>query len=233
VNELGIDISHHNGTVDWEIAKSKGVKFVILKASESNWYVDPMFAQNYELARSVGLDVGCYHFFRGNATPQTQFSLLFDVIEGLDFQLPIMLDCETMDGMSLSKYENRLAYMVQYILDKFGQFPGIYTSKGFWKITREQWNKLPLWIANWYVDAPAIPRPWTDWKYWQFAKTKGSDFGVQSKEVCVDYRKVEEPPTPPPPPANDKIVIGSIVLTDGTEWKGTLPKIEIGKEMKR
>ena len=60
---FGIDISHHQGNVDWRRVAADGVGFAYLKATEGGDWVDPRFAQNRAQARAAGLEVGAYHFF--------------------------------------------------------------------------------------------------------------------------------------------------------------------------
>jgi hypothetical protein len=64
----GIDVSHWQGSVDWDRVRAAGKRFVFLKSSESTDYVDPTYASNRSEARAAGLLVGAYHF----AQPGTQ-----------------------------------------------------------------------------------------------------------------------------------------------------------------
>ena len=59
----GIDVSHHQGVVDWGRVAKSDVAFAILKATEGGDYVDETFARNLAGAQAAGLVVGAYHFF--------------------------------------------------------------------------------------------------------------------------------------------------------------------------
>ena len=59
----GIDVSHHQGVIDWGRVAKSDVAFAILKATEGGDYVDETFARNLAGARAAGLVVGAYHFF--------------------------------------------------------------------------------------------------------------------------------------------------------------------------
>lgn len=59
----GVDVSHHNGVVDWRRVASSGVSFAWVKASEGGDVVDPRYATNAAAAREAGLLVGAYHYF--------------------------------------------------------------------------------------------------------------------------------------------------------------------------
>lgn len=62
---LGIDVSHHQGTVDWAQAYKNGARFGYIKATQS-WptsvFKDPKFNTNYAASRSAGVIRGAYHF---------------------------------------------------------------------------------------------------------------------------------------------------------------------------
>lgn len=59
----GIDVSHHQGTIDWKRVAADDVAFAILKATEGGDHLDTRFAANLAQALDAGLDVGAYHFF--------------------------------------------------------------------------------------------------------------------------------------------------------------------------
>eukprot|EP01030_Chromulinospumella_sphaerica_P019884 gene19884-19787_t len=59
----GIDVSHHQGTIDWTAVAADDVAFAYLKASEGGDHRDRTFAANWQAARAAGLKVGAYHFF--------------------------------------------------------------------------------------------------------------------------------------------------------------------------
>ncbi|MDX8524653.1 GH25 family lysozyme [Mesorhizobium sp. MSK_1335] len=59
----GIDVSHHQGKIDWRRVAADDVAFAIIKATEGGTHVDTQFATNLREARAAGLAVGAYHFF--------------------------------------------------------------------------------------------------------------------------------------------------------------------------
>ena len=78
----GIDVSKHNGDIDFNQVRDDDYQFVYIKASEGMTYKDDAFDRNYRAARSAGLKVGAYHFFRKNRTGQEQADNLIGVIKG-------------------------------------------------------------------------------------------------------------------------------------------------------
>ena len=61
----GIDVSHHQGNIDWATVSASGMaQFCWIKVTEGNDYQDPKHEQNIISARQVGIPVGGYHFAR-------------------------------------------------------------------------------------------------------------------------------------------------------------------------
>jgi lysozyme len=59
----GIDVSNHQGKIDWAEVASDEVSYVYMKATEGDDFVDKRFAENWSGAASAGLTRGAYHFF--------------------------------------------------------------------------------------------------------------------------------------------------------------------------
>ncbi|MEG0701719.1 MAG: GH25 family lysozyme, partial [Muribaculaceae bacterium] len=60
----GIDVSAHNGNIDFARVAQDSISFVFIKATEGASFKDGKFEKNYIAARDAGLKVGAYHFFR-------------------------------------------------------------------------------------------------------------------------------------------------------------------------
>ena len=60
---LGVDVSRHQGTIDWPAVAADDVDFAYIKASEGGDLVDTRFAENWKGANAAGLQRGAYHYF--------------------------------------------------------------------------------------------------------------------------------------------------------------------------
>ncbi len=60
---FGVDVSRHQGDIDWQRVGGDGIEFAYIKATEGKDFVDPSFEENWEGAGAAGLDRGAYHFF--------------------------------------------------------------------------------------------------------------------------------------------------------------------------
>ncbi|MBQ1970511.1 MAG: hypothetical protein II221_04880, partial [Paludibacteraceae bacterium] len=73
VPQQGIDVSHYQGRINWEIvAHNKDIRFVYVKATEGSGYVDDYYLRNLYGAKQAGIPVGVYHFYRPTASVLTQ-----------------------------------------------------------------------------------------------------------------------------------------------------------------
>jgi GH25 family lysozyme M1 (1,4-beta-N-acetylmuramidase) len=70
----GIDVSHHQGTINWSAVKNSGVKFAFTKATEGVNYVDPKYHANMQGATAAGVWIGPYHFCRIDSLNGVKFT---------------------------------------------------------------------------------------------------------------------------------------------------------------
>lgn len=68
----GVDVSHHQGAIDWRRVAGDDISFAYLKATEGSTFTDPRFAENWAGARAAGLTVGGYHYFTLCSPPEPQ-----------------------------------------------------------------------------------------------------------------------------------------------------------------
>ena len=148
----GIDVSKHNGEIDFERVKDDDYQFVFIKASEGKTYQDDAFARNYERAHEAGLMVGAYHFFRKNRTGIEQAENLLKVIGGrhLDLPLVIALEDDWGNGATTSRSTalERVIEMANCLKDK-GYSVMIYTNgNGYEKYYKDMLVDCDLWLCS-------------------------------------------------------------------------------------
>lgn len=161
----GIDISAHNGRIDFGLLDSDTVDFVIMKATEGTDFCDAAFNINYHGAKAAGLLVSAYHFFRFETPGAEQAHHFINTIAGKEFDLPLAIDVERTGNnldRSITKVKHELRTMVD-ILRKSGYPVMIYVNKkDRAKFIDAEFGDVPLWICS-LSDAPEVP----DWLYWQ------------------------------------------------------------------
>src|SRR6516165_7639969 len=73
---IGVDVSGHQGDIDWLSLAAGGVAFAYIKATEGGDFRDKQFQKNWDGARTAGMLRGAYHFFtqcRSGADQATNF----------------------------------------------------------------------------------------------------------------------------------------------------------------
>ena len=101
----GIDVSKHQGVIDWKKVKADGVEFAMIRTGYWTNYVDEMWEKNYSGAKSVGIKVGAYHYSyslsTADAVKEAQF--MISLLKGKSFDYPIAFDIEDTKQAGLGK----------------------------------------------------------------------------------------------------------------------------------
>lgn len=177
----GIDVSAHNGKVDFTKVKSAGVDFVFIKATEGKTFRDSSFEKNLAAANRAGLKTGAYHFFRFDVDGKEQARNFMQAVAGKDIQLPLVIDVEEHGNPYgfRSKVQRQLRDMVDE-LTIYGFPTAIYTNKkGYSNFVGERFAECNLWICTF-----SQPDSTLTWDYWQFTH-KGAVPGIES-DVDMD-----------------------------------------------
>lgn len=166
----GIDISHHQGAIDWTHLQQTRqgpfpIQFVFLKASEGGDYLDPTFLAHFDSARAHGFIRGAYHFYNPKTDPVRQADFFIRTVKLEAGDLPPVLDIE-----KRGKDEQVLRRDLKIWLDRIEQHyrvkPILYTSYKFKTryLNDSVFNSYPYWIAHYYVDSVEYRG---QWKFWQ------------------------------------------------------------------
>ena len=148
----GIDVSKHNGEIDFDQVSDDNYQFVFIKASEGKTYQDDAFERNYAGARDAGLKVGAYHFFRKNRSGKEQADNFLNVIKGKPMDLPLVIDLEDDWGNGVN-IDRKLALervldMINILSDK-GYPVMIYTNlDGYGKYYKDMLGDHDLWLCS-------------------------------------------------------------------------------------
>ena len=186
----GIDVSHYQGTIDWDRVASDGsIGYVYIKATEGESLVDDMYEYNVNEARRVGIKVGSYHFFRGNASLEMQLNNLTSVVKRNKQDLVPLIDVEHAGGLSKDELVSRLKEFVTAVSRYYGCKPIIYTYQNFYNryLQGGEFNNYPLMIASYHDNQPQLndDRQYNMWQY----TSHGSVSGIRGR---TDRSKVME-----------------------------------------
>ena len=142
----GIDVSHHQGPIDWEAVADDDIEFAIIKATEGGDWVDTRFAENWEGASDAGIEVGAYHFFRTCTDGALQAQNVLNTVPA-DSTLPIAIDVEgggrCGEGVTNEDIRRELVELVEiveaergpvifYVLEGFDEFEDVFAGRERW-----------------------------------------------------------------------------------------------------
>ncbi|GAA0069266.1 GH25 family lysozyme [Clostridium sardiniense] len=152
----GIDISMHNGTVNFNKVKQGGIDVVIIKATEGVEYIDPLFQEHYNGVKNIGLGIGFYHFMSEKTSPTQQAIDFWNAIKDKKFNVLPSLDIET---NKLGRSRTQISDRCVEFLKKFKELSNvdcmIYTGGYFGRDNLDsRVKKYPGWIAHYGVTKP-------------------------------------------------------------------------------
>lgn len=186
----GIDLSAHNGKVDFGQVSDAGIDFVILKASEGSRFRDSRFDENYRMAMDNRLYVGAYHFFRFDVDGVVQARNFMGAVDGKDLSVPLVIDVEEYGNpifFSTEKVVRRLRDMIDELT--VNEYPVmIYTNKdGYAKFVRGNFDDYPLWLCT-FSDPPET----IEWTLWQYSHSGEVDGIKGDVDLNVFYGDEEQ-----------------------------------------
>lgn len=182
----GVDVSEHQGVIDWQQVKAAGIDFAILRLgyrgmTEGGLNVDATFEENYQGATAAGLKVGVYFFSQAitqeEAKEEAQFVL--DTLNGRELTYPVVFDweppipSESLPAEDLRAYDmegeviTAMAGTFCQAIQKGGYDPCVYTNKSMAYNTFNlgELAGYPLWYAE-YQPAPSL---YYDFRIWQYS----------------------------------------------------------------
>lgn len=199
-SRFGIDVSHHQGYIDWKKVKSEGVEFAFLRigyrgyGKEGKLREDTEFINNIKNAQAEGIDIGVYFFAQAvneeEAREEAEFVL--DMLEGYELQLPVVYDPESIldadartDDVSGVQFTKNTIVFCEMIRNA-GYEPMIYSNM-LWEAYEFDLEKLSAYPI-WYADYEPVPQTPYHFEFWQYSNT-GSINGI-SGNVDLDIQLI-------------------------------------------
>ncbi len=180
----GIDVSHFQGTINWEQVGGRKIRFVYVKASEGLHTVDARLRENWRGARQQGLKTGPYHFFHPDEDPVAQAEHFLSQLKSANIDLagslPPVLDIEIAEGTKSTTLRRDIKQWLHHVEKSTGCKPILYTSPHFWeKEDAGDFAAHHLWLAD-YAKTPTVPKGWRRWTFWQHSED-GTIAGIEKK----------------------------------------------------
>lgn len=191
----GIDVSHHQGPIDWEnykLASDSLLSFVYCKSTEGLSHVDSQWKKNREQLLELGIAHGTYHFFQPLSNPAKQAEHFLAHYSPQAGDLPPVLDAETM-GSSDAQLIEAMKIWLNAVETKTGQRPIIYTSHDFYRTKFiGKFPKHQFWIANYNANVSGLEDPQiVHWQYNDHGNVPGINGPVDMNYSKIDFQEAE------------------------------------------
>lgn len=180
----GIDVSEHQGEVDFDAVKNDGVDFVIIRAGYGIGHIDKRFYENYTNAKAAGLDVGAYWYSYATDDDfcRQEAQSFIDTVKGCKFEFPLYFDIE--EQKQIVQGQEFCSSLIQTFcdyLEKNGYFSGFYSYLGMINSVVNDCikSRYTCWVAQWSSNCSYVG----DYGLWQYSATGNVD-GIQTDVDC-------------------------------------------------
>ena len=190
----GIDVSHHQGVIDWNKVKSQ-IDYAILSigyGDNISSQDDKQFHRNAKECTKLGIPFGVYIYSYATSTVQAKSEAdhVLRLLKGYKLDYPVYYDLE--DAGTTGKCSNKLiADMAEVFcnaIEKAGYWAGIYANTSWFnnKLTDSRFNKWVKWVAQYnttctYTDKHGM------WQYASDGRVNGISSNVDMNYCYVDY----------------------------------------------
>lgn len=188
----GVDVSHYQGEIDWEILSSQNVDFAFIKATEGSTFTDGCFPYNFSRARACDIAVGAYHFFSFDSPGESQADHFIRTVIPFAGMLPPVIDLEFYGAHAGNPPDStavraELDAMLSALEAHYGLKPILYaTEESYECYLVGAYEEYDIWIRN-VIAKPHLSdnRAWTFWQYTNRGRLDGYDGEEQFIDINV------------------------------------------------
>ena len=168
----GVDVSHHQGDIDWDRLGNEGIQFAYIKASEGGTLQDERFPYNWAGASRAAVIPGAYHYYSLCTPPARQAqNFLTAAPPSTTVSLPPAVDLEFAGNCahrpSPAQIQNDLRMFLDTVEAAWGRPVVLYVTLEFYPSLGHRFPGNPIWVRDVYKrpDAHEFGR----WRFWQYA----------------------------------------------------------------
>ncbi len=187
-SRLGVDVSHHQGAIDWQRVKAAGYDFAFIRLGYRGYgksgtvNLDREFEKNLNGAQAAGIDVGVYFFAQAinEAEAAEEAAFVLEHLRGRTLQMPVVYDPESIlddasrtDSVSGEQFTKNTQVFCSQI-EMGGYDPMVYSNM-VWEAFMFDMKKIsqyPIWYAD-YEKKPQTPYAFSIWQYTEKGQVDG------------------------------------------------------------
>ena len=195
MTKYGIDVSKHQGEIDWIKVKNSGkVEFAILRAGYGKLISqkDNKFEKNYSECIKNNIPVGAYWYSYAMSEEEAkqEANAFLQAIKDKQFAYPVYFDLEEPKQLALGKNKcSAIAKAFLETVEKAGYFVGLYMSKSHLEtyITEEVRNRYTVWVAHYGISKTNYSGQFGIWQKSDSGSVSGISGNVDLNECYFNY----------------------------------------------
>lgn len=192
----GVDVSHYQGSIDWNSLKAQNIMFAYIKATEGSTYKDGAFQTNWKNVARTDVRAGAYHFFSFESSGVNQADNFMNTVSVIDRMLPPAIDIEPYGQYKsirdIPAAISEISVWLNAVETKYGTRPVIYTTEAFYRdCIAEAFPDYDIWIRSVYKQ-PSSSVQWTFWQYSNRARLNGYDGEERFIDLNAFHGSVED-----------------------------------------
>lgn len=195
----GIDVSYHQGDIDWASVKASGIEFAMLRAGYGQGNIDEKFHEYAKECTRLGIPFGVYWFsYAYNTTmAHTEAQYVLGAVAPYKLSYPIAFDFEydsvnylAKQGITVTKqFASAVARAFLEPIEAAGYYPMLYTNADYLSryFDADLAAKYDIWLAQWPSGTPDLNNPPAAVRggIWQYAND-GVVTGITKNVVDLD-----------------------------------------------
>ena len=195
----GVDVSRHNGLVNWTQLKNEGVTFAYIKSTEGASHVDIKYSDNYANAKQAELKVGSYHLytFVKDGSLQAEHFIRNTKVGSKDL-IPA-IDVEHSKGNKFSNDKDYIQHVIVELMklecelyDYYGVHPLIYTNKDCYKLYIEKnFPDNKIWMSDLHNEPQIQDNNWIMWQFSHSGKIDGINGDIDLNYFRYSFRQLD------------------------------------------
>jgi len=198
---LGVDVSVHQGDINWQKVKESGIDFAMVRLGYRGYGtgepgLDEKYEENIIASREAGLDTGVYFFSQAITAQEAveEAELVIESLKGLDVNYPVVFDWELIsedtartDNVPVDTLTDCCVAFCETIKNA-GYTPMIYQNKrtSIFKLDLNRLNDYDFWLAE-YNDEPSYYYDFDMWQYTSSGRVPGIKGEVDLNISFKDY----------------------------------------------
>lgn len=200
MEKRGIDISHHQGNIDFDKLKGN-IDFAMVRTSYGAFYEDKKYKQNIAGLEKIGVPYGLYHFSYATNVEEAKKEAegFINVIKKYNPTYPVVIDIEHSDRTSNIRGDTliEIANTICSMIENAGYYAMIYSNLSYFndKLNDNSLDRYDKWLAEW-KSIPTYDKPFGIWQYTSNGNVPGITGNVDLNISYKDYPSIIKNITP-------------------------------------